>query len=185
MPSKTLSLPSTQKGLHSISYSSVNKQSNELPYVIDELPECGEVGENGSMKQAQKISLPKIVNGFVSKPGDIDVYEISGKAGEKVVIEVYARRLNSPLDSIIKVTDAKGKELGLNDDFVNKDKHLHKDVMGLVTHHADSYLMLELPETGKYYVFLADAQYHGGSAHAYRLRISRPQMRILSQQQVI
>jgi len=91
-----------------------------------------------------------------------------------VVAEVYARRLNSPLDSLLRLTDASGNVLEWNDDHVLKDSHLHKNMMGLVTHHADSYLMAELPQDGTYYVHLADSQKHGGEAYGYRLRITAP-----------
>jgi hypothetical protein len=62
-----------------------------------------------------------------------------------------------------------------NDDHVLKDSHLHKDVMGLITHHADSYLLAELPKDGNYYVQLSDTQNHGGGAYGYRLRIAPAQ----------
>jgi len=47
------------------------------------------------------------------------------------VIEVFARRLNSPLDSILQLTDAQGKQIAANDDYEDKG-------YGLTTHHADS-----------------------------------------------
>jgi len=45
----------------------------------------------------------------------------------------------------------------------------------MLTHHADSYLMAELPKDGTYFVEMADSQRQGGEAYAYRLRISPPQ----------
>jgi hypothetical protein len=82
--------------------------------------------------------------------------------------------LNSSLDSLVRLTDASGKVLHWNDDHVLKDEHLHMDRLGLVTHHADSYLTTQLPDSGSYYVHLSDAQNHGSDDHAYRLRISAP-----------
>jgi hypothetical protein len=70
------------------------------------------------------------------------------------------------------LTDARGKVLEWNDDHVIKDSHLHKDTTGLVTHHADSYLLAELPKDGTYCVHLGDSQHHGGQAYGYRLRIA-------------
>jgi hypothetical protein len=49
---------------------------------------------------------------------------------------------------------------------------LHKDVIGLMTHHADSYVLAELPKSGTYYVHLSDSQRHGGETYGYRLRIA-------------
>jgi hypothetical protein len=53
-----------------------------------------------------------------------------------------------------------------------KDEHLHTNMMGLTTHHADSYLMAEVPKAGTYCVHLADSQNHGGDAYGYRLRVA-------------
>ncbi|MCP4711778.1 MAG: hypothetical protein GY869_24430, partial [Planctomycetes bacterium] len=49
---------------------------------------------------------------------------------------------------------------------------LHKDDLGLVTHHADSYMTGELPKSGSYYLHLLDAQNHGGPDCGYRLRLT-------------
>jgi hypothetical protein len=82
--------------------------------------------------------------------------------------------LNSPLDSLLRLTDRSGKVLRFNDDHVLKDSHLHKDIVGLVTHHADSYLLADLTEDGTYYIHLSDTTEHGGKSFGYRLRLSNP-----------
>ncbi len=148
--------------------------SNSIPYAVDSLAECDENESNNTVKDAQRIDMPKIINGRIAKPGDVDIFRIEGDAGDRIVAEVSARRLNSPLDSLLRLTDASGKVLAWNDDHVLKDKHLHFNEAGLLTHHADSYLLAELPKKGTYYVQLSDAQHHGGNAYAYRLRISPP-----------
>ncbi|MHC4461564.1 MAG: hypothetical protein ACYS30_09025 [Planctomycetota bacterium] len=156
-------------------YHKGKKLSNSIPYAVDTLPECEESESNDTKKDAQRIDLPKIINGRIDRPGDTDVFRLKGRAGDEVVAEVYSRRLNSPLDSLLRLNDASGNVLQWNDDHVIKDSHLHKDMMGLITHHADSYLLAKLPKNGTYYVHLTDSQHHGGQAYSYRLRISAPQ----------
>jgi len=90
-------------------------------------------------------------------------------------LEVYARKLNSPLNSLLKIIDENGKIIRWNDDYIVKDKFLHESTTGLMTHHADSYITVTFPETGIYYIQISDALNHGGKAYAYRLRISNPQ----------
>jgi len=97
----------------------------------------------------------------------VDVFAFPCHAGEQVVAEVYARRLNSPLDSWLRVTDATGRQLAFNDDYEDKGS-------GLLTQSADSYLTFTAPADGLYYVHLGDAQGKGGPEYAYRLRISAP-----------
>jgi len=148
--------------------------SNAVPYAVDALPECSEVESNDTSGGAQRISLPTIVNGRIGAAGDVDVFRLEGRAGQGIVAEVVGRRLKSPLDSLLRLTDASGRVVASNDDHVLKDNHLHKDVAGWITHHADSYLLAELPADGTYYVELADAQGHGGPAYGYRLRVAVP-----------
>jgi hypothetical protein len=112
--------------------------------------------------------MPAVVNGRVGKPGEPEVFKFEGHAGQQIVTEVFARRLDSPLDSFLRLTDADGKQLAFNDDFEDKST-------GLNTHHADSYLAATLPADGAYFIHLTDTQGQGGPEFAYRLRISEPQ----------
>jgi hypothetical protein len=93
------------------------------------------------------------------------VFCFEGRAGGRVVAEVQARRLNSPVDSWLRMTDASGEQLMVNDDYEDKGA-------GLATHHADSRICVTLPEDGTYFVHLGDTQNKGGTAYGYRLRVS-------------
>ena len=132
------------------------------------MPECLEQEPNDSQETAQAVTLPVIVNGRIDHPGDWDVFRFEGRTGDPVVAEVYARRLDSPLDSVIKLTDVAGKQLAFNDDYEDKGS-------GLNTHHADSYFNTVLPANGTYYLWLGDTQHKGGPEYSYRLRLSPPQ----------
>lgn len=141
--------------------------SNPVVYAVDDLPECEEAEPNDDAMQAQPVQLPMVVNGRISEPTDRDVFQFEGRVGEEVVAEVYARRLNSPLDSLLSLTDAAGEVLAWNDDHEDK-------AAGLTTHHADSYLKSKLPKDGLYLVQVSDSEQHGGDAYAYRLRVAPP-----------
>ena len=156
-----------QPGIHQIVARKKRFVSNAIPFALDTLPECFDKESNNDPSHAQKVKLPIIVNGRTDRPDDWDVFQCNGHAGETIVVEVHARRLDSPMDSMLKVTDASGKLLAFNDD--------HGDPgSGLNTHHADSYLMVKLPADGTYYVHLGDTARNGGKEYAYRLRISKP-----------
>lgn len=162
-----------EDGIRKMSYYRENTLSNPVTYAVNILPESLDRESKGKTEVPQAIEMPRIINGRIDRPGDVDVFRIRGRAGDTIVAEVYARRLNTPLDSVVQIKDADGKVVAWNDDYVLKESHLHKDVMGLVTHHADSYVLTELSEDGFYDVCLTDAQRHGGDAYAYRIRISR------------
>ncbi len=140
---------------------------NSVLFAVDDLPEVFASKPDHSAETAQTVSLPVIVNGRIGKPGEQDVFKFEGHAGQPIVAEVSARRLDSPLDSFLRLTDATGKQLAFNDDFEDKGT-------GLNTHHADSYLTATLPADGTYFVHLTDTQGQGGPEFAYRLRISGP-----------
>ena len=159
---------SAKAGVHLVSAKSGKFVSNPMPFALDTLPECLDEESNNDQAHAQKVKLPIIVNGRADQPDDWDVYQVDGKAGDTIVAEVHARRLDSPLDSMLKITDADGKLLAVNDDYQDVSS-------GLNTHHADSYIMVKLPADGPYYVHLGDTSRNGGKEYAYRLRISAPQ----------
>jgi hypothetical protein len=85
----------------------------------------------------------------------------------RIVAEVYARRLGSPLDSTIELRSAGGGLLAANDDCEDK-------CAGLVTHQADSRIEATLKKDGPVYLTLRDAQGHGGPEYCYRLRVGPP-----------
>ncbi|MCX7827161.1 MAG: PPC domain-containing protein, partial [Verrucomicrobiae bacterium] len=139
--------------------------SNFVPFALDTLPECVAEESAGGKPHVQRVTLPIIVNGRIEQPDDTDIFCFEGKAGQPIVAEVMARRLNSPLDSVLRLTDATGNLVAFNDDHTDKGA-------GLTTHHADSYVSATLPKDGAYLLYLTDTQHKGGPEYAYRLRIS-------------
>lgn len=140
---------------------------NPVPFAVDDLPEVTAREGAISVKSAQAVTLPVILNGRMARPGASAIFKFTGQAGQQVVAEVMARRLDSPLDSFLRLTDSNGRQLAFNDDFEDKGS-------GLETHHADSWLTATLPAEGTYYIHLSDTQGQGGPEFAYRLRLSNP-----------
>ena len=155
------------KGVYPISVRREGWTSNSLPFAVDTLPETMARPGIGHREKAQKVKLPIIVNGRVAHPGEAAYFRFDGRAGDEIVAEVSARRLGSPLDSVLKLTDAAGKQIAFNDDFEDPGA-------GLITHQADSLISCRLPAKGNYFLQLTDAQGKGGPDYGYRLRISHP-----------
>ena len=163
----TLNLAGVEPGLYPFTVRNYGQISNHMPFLVDTLPECLKEPGRNSPTNAQRVTLPIIINGHIDQPGDVDVFRFEGRAGDRIVAEVFARRLDSPLDSALKLTDATGKQIAFNDDFEDKGT-------GLNTHHADSYIATTLPTSGTYFLYLWDTQQKGGWAYGYRLRLSAP-----------
>jgi hypothetical protein len=114
---------------------------------------ANEVGTRSSRTSAaslRPISSPAV------KETDADCYRFRAEKGQKIVLEVIARRCGSQLDSLLAVTDLAGKELVSNDDAGGKDSRLEFDVSA----------------AGEYIARVTDLQEGGGPDYSYRLQIS-------------
>ena len=158
---------SSDESFYSTQLKQGQRLSNPVKYAIDALPDCQEKEQNDTIKDAQEITIGQIVNGRIDKPQDCDVFSFTGRSGQKIVAEVDARKINSPLDSLLRLTDKSGNTLAWNDDYVGKN-------IGLLTHNADSYFQATLPKDGTYFVQITDTDGHGGESFGYRLRLSEP-----------
>lgn len=139
--------------------------SDSVPFEISDLPEKLAVFPKGGGPLA--VKLPVVLDGRIDRAGRTDTFLFVAKAGSEVVAEVNARRLGSPLDSLVWMTDPSGRTVGMNDDYTDPGA-------GTLTHQADSYLRVRILKSGAYTVHIRDAQNHGGATYGYRLRLSAP-----------
>ena len=161
----TLATRDLGAGIQQVSVSQGKWKSRPVAFAVDTLPECLDKEPNDTRSKAQSISSPTIVNGRIDSRDDWDVFRFKGRKGEQVALEVLARRLGSPLDSLLKLYGPDGKLVAANDDYIDK-------WIGLMTHYSDSFLCVTLPDDGTYTVRLSDTQNKGGSDYTYRLRVS-------------
>ena len=141
--------------------------SNALPLAVGHTPEAQESEPNNSIGEANPVEAPVTINGRISRPGDVDHFVFRVEARQTLIIDVGARRLDSPLDSIVTLFGAAGKQLAQNDDTQDNS-------MPLITHHADSQLVRTFRSAGECTVRIADVQGKGGQEFAYRLTLSPP-----------
>jgi hypothetical protein len=76
---------------------------NEPEVRESEMPGEGTAG-------SQPVEVPVTINGRIAGPGkpDADFYRFRARKGRSLILEVQARRLGSPLDSVIEVLDREG-----------------------------------------------------------------------------
>lgn len=166
LPAERLELETQGREPH---FASIRLFSDGLPSNCVRFEWCAlpSLAEPGEREGAREIEIPAVLDGRIEAPGDRDEFWFRGRAGEEIVAEVRARRLGSPLDSLLRLLDSEGKEIAANDDWEDPGA-------GLVTHHADSYLRAKLPSDGTYRIEIADAQGAGGPHYGYRLRVGPP-----------
>jgi hypothetical protein len=80
---------------------------------LGEDPEVEET-EAAAGPAGQRIEAPVTINGRIhaaGRPPDVDEFRFRARKGQPLVLEVAARRLGSPLDSVIEVVDARGRPI--------------------------------------------------------------------------
>lgn len=127
--------------------------TNPVPIIVGPIGEIVETEPNHPVPQ--KITMPVTVQGQIQSPADVDIFAFEGRKDQRVVIDLKAEVLDSPLDGTLRLMGPTGLLV---------DENL--DTTGY-----DPYLELKLPETGLYQLHVYDAVYGGSAAHRYRLTI--------------
>jgi hypothetical protein len=110
-------------------------------------------GQSASRAPEQAVTLPTAVNGHIMEGGDRDTFGFDLQAGQTFVAVVQAAVANSPLDSLLTLRDAAGREVASNDDDTGPD----------------SLLQFVPAKSGHYALTLSSAVGMGGPNYAYRL----------------
>jgi hypothetical protein len=152
-------------GVYPIRIETASGISNVLLFTLGTFPEVTEEesqpgsppNRNDSIETAEPVrSSPVVVNGTLSGP-ERDVYRVSGKAGERRVFEVEARRCGSAIDPVLRILDGSGKQLARSNDTPGA---------GL-----DARLDFTFPAEGNYYVEVTDARFSTQAQNFYRLKM--------------
>ncbi|MGB0774464.1 MAG: pre-peptidase C-terminal domain-containing protein, partial [Akkermansiaceae bacterium] len=126
------------------------------PVLLSNLPYSNEKEPNNYSKEAlPPLAAPCAFHGIISKKNDVDWFKFTAKKGQNLSIRVLARSLRSPLDSVLILRDAKGKQLARNDD------------QGAL----DSVINFRPPADGDYFINVRDHLRKGGPSYTYRIEI--------------
>ena len=143
-----------------LSFTVVTPQGDTPPAELQVVNGCDLVEEkepNGGFREAQPIERGKLVRGSIKEDKDVDVFQVEGRAKERLRAHVTAKSQASLADSVLTLYDAHGNVLASNDDADATNR--------------DASLTAELPSDGKYFIGVTDAHDRGGAWHAYALRV--------------
>ena len=129
--------------------------SNAQNFVVGNLPEIDENEAAEDTEMSNWLGLPVTVNGKIASIDDQDSFSFNLKKDAKLLCEVTAQRIGSPLDSYLVLQDANGAEVA-------------KSGQG---NGLDSLLNYTAPAAGKYTLHIRDIRYKGGNGFRYRLSI--------------
>ena len=128
--------------------------SNPRAFMVGDLTEAMEQPGNVSPDKAMPITLESVVNG-VADASSHDWYKFSAKAGQRVLIDCWAARLDSRMYGKLRLRDSAGRELANDRD----------------TNARDPFLDFMVPADGEYFLAVYDFVYAGGPEYFYRLAI--------------
>jgi len=116
---------------------------------------------NQTRETAQEVPVPCVVSGRIAKDGQRDFYRFRVDKAQKLFLDVFSRRVGTPMDPELVLYDAKGGFMEVNDDAPQgRDSRIQRDFA-----------------PGEYTVAIRDIDDRGGPAFSYRLSIGPPQPR--------
>ncbi|MFO0918290.1 MAG: hypothetical protein U0872_08250 [Planctomycetaceae bacterium] len=130
--------------------------SNPRTFQVGARPEITETEPNNSVEQAQSVEWNQTINARMNAATDVDWFKINGKAGQRMLGQLYARRLDSRLDGTIELYDVRGRRLAVARNNV----------------HHDPLLDVTFPADGVYLLKVFDFVYGGGEEYAYRFTLT-------------
>ncbi|MDP7016841.1 MAG: PPC domain-containing protein [Pirellulaceae bacterium] len=150
-------------GVYGLRLATEDGLSNVHLFAIDDLPmfpEDEQPGEDENNKPAvaEVVQLPAAIAG-VCHAGDVDIYAIDVKAGQRVSFEVVGNRFGKDLDPWIVVVDDQGNYVADRDN----DSGLFFDCRFQHT----------FKQSGRYFVQVRDSRYKGSVHWSYLLRLGR------------
>lgn len=124
--------------------------------------------EDEALPQVLDAKTSLEITGVISEKGKTAKFRVQAMKDEALVFEVFASRLDSPLDSRLCLRAPDSTVLAENDD-AEVDLNI-----GPFVQNADSYLRVTIPADGIYTLELSDRIHGGDLNYRYRLHIRPP-----------
>jgi multidrug efflux pump subunit AcrA (membrane-fusion protein) len=129
--------------------------SNPRAFVVGTLNEVAKAGGNQKPENAQEVPPGSTLTGRVDA-NNIDYYALPLKAGQHILLDCWAQRIDSRMNGTLIVSGPDGRELARS-----------RDVEG-----RDPVLDFTAPADGRYLVSVYDFVYGGGAEYFYRLNLT-------------
>ncbi|WP_145199910.1 PPC domain-containing protein [Thalassoglobus polymorphus] len=124
--------------------------SSSRVFNVGSLSEISQVKPNTTLDKAMPLAVDSICNASMTQKA-IDFYSFEAQQGQRIVVDCAAKGIDSKLNPVLIVADAKGNDL-------------------LVERRGGA-LDFEVPADGKYIIKVHDLTFNGGSAYFYRLAL--------------
>lgn len=128
--------------------------SNPRSFVVGDLNELREQPGNNSQDKAMPVELNSTING-TADGSNSDWYKFAAKAGQRILIDCWAERIDSRMDGAMALYDSTGRQLLRSQD----------------ANRRDPFIDLAAPADGEYFLKVYDFTYGGGPEYFYRVSI--------------
>jgi hypothetical protein len=126
--------------------------------VVDDLPSVAVAAESEDRNVGQLVPLPCCLNGQLNAVRS-KFFRIAMAAGQTVCAEVFARRLGSDMDPVLRVTGPDEHEVAYRDDMPGAE--------------GDTQLQFTAAVDGEYRIEVRDVRFAGGSRYYFHLRLGK------------
>ena len=131
--------------------------TNPRAFVVSDRSEVTEAEPNNTPAQANEVPVDSWINGRSEPARDVDYFRFAAKAGEKLVLDCWAERLDSRMDATLELFGPEGSLLAQSRDVVRHDP----------------LLVFSVPTDGQYLLKVFDFQFQGSSEFVYRVSVAR------------
>jgi hypothetical protein len=129
--------------------------SNPRSFVVGREEALTEVEPNNTLERANEVKLGATINGRCDAGTDLDHFKFAARAGQRLLIDCEARRIDSRLEAVLVVLDSKGRELA----------------RAAAAGCQDPLLDFSVPADGEYTLVVHDFIYGGSNEYFYRLTL--------------
>lgn len=147
-------------GVHAHDAHGISPSANV--FRLGDLDNVLEVEPNNAPAEATPFAAPMALEGIIAAAADVDCFKFTATQGQVFDVNVHARSLRSPLDSVLNILKGTGEGVAGNDDNGTPD----------------SYLRFTAPADGEYVIQIRDHLGKGGPDYTYRCELAPVQPRL-------
>ncbi|HEY3963308.1 MAG TPA: hypothetical protein VGM05_02045 [Planctomycetaceae bacterium] len=142
-------------GVYDVRACSLYGLSNPRSFTVGDRKELNEAEPNNTSDKPMAVELNAVVNGRSDGGADIDWYKFAAKAGQRVIIEIKSKHIDSRMEGALELYTVAGRRI------------MHRRTLGS----AEPVLDFTAPADGDYLLKVYDFLYTGNAEYFYRLSL--------------
>ena len=158
--------PTARGGVHWLRYSNPSGATELKPFVVGLIPEVTETEPNNRIAEAQQAALPAVtINAVFEKARDVDTFAVPLTKGQTLVAAFLGNDiLNSPMDAVLQISNARGTVVDQNNDDTSLDPRLTFTAPSDGTWYVRAFAFPSAPNS--------TIAFAGGADYVYRLTLT-------------